>query len=354
MQTANQAPGSIVTVGIAGLGRAGWSIHAEHLALLADRFRVVAVSDPDPARRDEARARFGCRAYADYADMVRGGAIEVMVVASPSHLHAEHTTMALQAGMHVMAEKPMATGIAEADRMIAVARQAGRFLTVNHNYRNMPAFVKLREIVESGLLGRIIEIRMAWHGFYRRWDWQTLKEFGGGMLANYGSHAVDRALLFLGEAEPEVFCHMEHTPLYAGDAESHVKIILRARGKPLIDIELTNACAYPQEDWLVMGTQGGLSGSQRQLRWKSFDPQALPPRPLTREPTPDRSYNHEELPWQEEVYTPSGEDAWGYRKIWLDFYATLRHGAPLAITPESVRREVAILDACRLSSSAWG
>jgi len=339
--------GSIVTVGIAGLGRAGWSIHADYLAPLADYFRVVAVCDPDPARQREAQARFGCRAYTAYEDMVRAGGVEVMVVASPSHLHGVQTEMALRAGMHVMLEKPMAGSLAEADHLIAVAQETGRHLTINHNYRNKPGFLKLRQVIDSGILGRIIEIRMAWHGFYRRWDWQTLKEFGGGMLNNYGSHAVDRALVLLGDAEPAVFCHMQRTPLYAGDAESHVKIILQAPGKPLIDIELTNACAYPQEDYLVMGTQGGLTGSDWHLRWKYLDPKALPPRPLTREPTPDRSYNHEELPWQEESYTPPDEDAWGYRKTWLDFYATLRQGAPLAITAQSVRREIAVLEACR-------
>jgi predicted dehydrogenase len=246
-----------------------------------------------------------------------------------------------------MVEKPMAPTVADADRLIAAARQAGRYLTVNHNYRNMPAFVQMREVIASGVLGRIIQLRMAWHGFYRRWDWQTLREYGGGMLANYGSHGVDRALLFMPDVEPEVFCHMETTPLWAGDAEGHVKIILRAPGLPLIDLEMTCACAFPQDDWLVMGTQGGLTGSQRGLRWRYYDPTEAQPRPLDPRPTPDRSYNHEELLWHEESYIPTGEDPWGYRKIWLDFYRTLRQGASLAITPESVRREIAVLDACR-------
>jgi len=338
-------------VGISGLGRAGWSIHADNLAELPDYFRVVAVSDPDPARCQEAQARFGCRAYDTFAGLTHDPDVEVLVVASPSHLHVEQTIMALEAGKHVMAEKPMAPSVAEADRMIAAARQAGRYLTVDHNYRNVPAFIKLREVIDSGVLGRIIQFRMAWHGFGRRWDWQTLKEYGGGMLANYGSHAVDRALLFMPDVEPEVFCQMETTPLWAGDAEGHVKIILRAPGAPLMDLEMTCACAYPQEDWLVMGTQGGLTGGQRGIRWRYFDPREVPPLVLDRRPTPDRSYNHEDLPWHEGSFTPSGEDAWGYRKVWMDFWRTLREGAPLAITAESVRREIAVLDACRRASS---
>ena len=337
----------IIRVGIAGLGRAGWSIHAQYLASLGDKFRIVAVSDPDAGRQREAQERFGCRTYSDFADLVQDREIEIMVVASPSHLHAEQSIAAMKAGMHVLVEKPMANSLADVDRMIAVAAQTDRLLTVNHNYRNMPAFLKLREVFESGRLGRIVLIRNAWHGFYRRWDWQTLREYGGGVLNNYGSHAVDRALQLLGDTEPQVFCHMERTPLYAGDAESHVKIILQAKDWPMIDIELTNVCCYPQDEWLVMGTQGGLRGSMRQLRWKYFDPQTLPERPLSRVPTPDRSYNNEELPWQEEVWEAPDEDAWGYRRVWLDIHASLRQGAPLAITPDSVRRAIVVLEQCR-------
>ncbi len=343
----NESPGGPIRVGIAGLGRAGWGIHAEYLAPLAGRFRIVAVSDPNEGRQREAQARFGCRAYSGFGDLVGDREVELMVVASPSHLHEEQSIAAMRAGMHVLVEKPMAESLAGADRMIAVARETGRVLTVNHNYRNMPGFLKLKEVLGSGRLGRIVMIRNAWHGFSRRWDWQTLREYGGGMLNNYGSHAVDRALQLMGEVEPAVFCHMERTPLWAGDAESHVKIILQAQGSPMIDIELTSACCYPQDDWLVMGTQGGLTGTLKRLRWKYFDPGALPPRPLSREPTPDRSYNHEDLPWQEETWEAPDEDYWGYRKIWFDIYATLREGKPLAITPESVRREIAILEQCR-------
>ena len=241
----------------------------------------------------------------------------------------------------------MAASLEVADRMIAVAQETGRLLTVNQNYRNRPAFLRLCEVIESGKLGRILMIRMARHGFSRRWDWQTLKQYGGGELNNTGAHAVDAALLLLGDVDPEVYCSMERTPLYSGDAESHVKIILRADGRPMIDIELTSACAFPQQEWLVMGTQGGLEGNSRMLRWRYFDPERLPPRPVSREPTVDRSYNREDLPWQEETCDLAASQDQGRAKVYRDLYATLRQGAPLAITPQSVRRQIAVLERCR-------
>jgi scyllo-inositol 2-dehydrogenase (NADP+) len=338
-----------IRVGIAGLGRAGWDIHASAIAGLAEQFCVVAVCDPLPARQEEARERFGCRTYTEYADLVADDRVELMIVATPSHLHAGHTTMALRAGKHVLVEKPMTTSLAEVDEMMAVAEEAGRILTVHQNYRYAVDFLKVKEIMESGVLGRIIQINFNVHQFRRRWDWQTLKEHGGGILNNHGAHVVDWALLLIDDPEPAVFCHMQATPLYAGDADSHVKLVLLPKGGPVIDIELTHACAHPQPNWLVMGTRGSLISDRGTVRWQYFYPAEAPPLVLDTQPPPDRSYNSEELPWREETCELAREFGSGVRQLYGDLYATIREGAPLAITPESVRRQVAVLEKCRES-----
>ena len=336
-----------IRVGIAGLGRSGWGIHANAIADLAGQFSVVAVCDLLPARQEEARERFGCRAYAEYAHLVADDGVELMIVATPSHLHASHTTAALRAGKHVMVEKPMGASLAEVDEMIAVARETGQLLTVHQNYRYAVDFMKVKEIIESGVLGRIIQINFNVHQFRRRWDWQTLKEYGGGILNNHGAHVVDWAMLLIDDPEPEVFCHMEATPLYAGDADSHVKLVLLPKGGPVIDIELTHACAYPQAPWVVMGTRGSLTSDRGTVRWQFFDPAEAPPLVLDTRPTPDRSYNSEELPWHEETCELVRDFGSGTRQLYGDLYGTIREGAPLAITPESVRRQIAVLEKCR-------
>jgi scyllo-inositol 2-dehydrogenase (NADP+) len=350
----NKGADDIVPVGIAGLGRAGWSLHALTLETMKDKYRVAAVCDPDQDRRTEARDRLGCRAYAEPAELLKDKEVELVVAAIPSHLHADFAIEAMKAGKDVLVEKPFATDLGGADRMIAAAKGTGRILTGSQNLRYTGSFLKVREVLSSGKLGRIIQIRIAWHWFRRRWDWQTLKEFGGGSLNNDGAHVIDQALLLFGNAEPDVFCHMERTPLCLGDAEDHVKIILHAPGAPLVDMEFTNACAYPQEHWLVMGTQGGLAGTHGKLRWKYIDPAELPERSVSREPTPGRSYNREELSWTEESSDFSTE---GYTvsnmRLYDDLYATLRQGAPLAVTPESIRRQIAVLERCRELSPVY-
>lgn len=326
-----------IRVGIAGLGRSGWDIHARLLEPMGDQFRVVAVVDDDPARRAEAVQRFGCQDYQRYDEVLADSSIELVVVALPSFLHMPASVDALSAGKHVVCEKPMATTLEEADRMIAAAQATGHTLTIFQQRRYNPDFVKVREVIDSGLLGRIVQIRISESRFGRRWDWQTLQKFGGGTLNNTGPHFLDQALQLFGPKQPEVFCQMDRA-LTLGDADDHLKLVLKAEGQPVIDIEISSCDAFPPPTWHVFGTRGGLAGSTRQLRWKWVVDAEMAPRTLDLRPTPDRSYNRDELTWHEDQWEFAGDTAEAYRGFYRDLYGTIRQGKPLAITPESVRR----------------
>jgi len=334
-----------IKVGIAGQGRSGWGIHARLLEPLDELYQVVAVADRLPERQREAETRFDCRAYPDLDAMLQDEEVELVVNSLPSYLHPSGSVAALQAGKHVVCEKPMAVRVADADAMIDAAQQAGRVLTIFQNYRYDADFQKVQEVIASGVLGRIVLIRMAWQSFSRRWDWQTLQKYDGGSLNNTGPHPLDMALQFFGPTKPEVFCHLERT-LTLGDAEDHVKLILHGPDAPMIDLEVTSACAYRQDPWLVMGTQGTLTGTRRALQWKYMDPAQLEPRKVDERPMPDRSYNREQIEWTEASWDRSEFTGPGHTGFYLDLYETIRHVKPLVITPESVRRQVEVLEEC--------
>ena len=336
-----------VRVGIVGLGRSGWSNHATTVPKLPG-FTVAAVADAVPERRAEAESTLGCRAYADYRELVADPELELVVVCTPSHTHADVAVAALRAGRHVLVEKPMAASLAEVDRMIAAAAEAGRILTVFQNRRLDPDFLKVQEILASGVLGPIHLIKMGRHGYQRRSDWQTLRKLGGGQLNNWGAHVVDQALLLLGGEYAELFADLQHT-VSAGDAEDHVKVVLRGRQGTVVDVEITSACAYPVPDWTIMGRHGTLTGSTSRLEWKHYDPAALPALVADEGPAAGRSYGRpEQIPWQTEAAEVRGGN------ITAEYYArlraTLREGAPLFVTPESVRRQIALFDEIRRKS----
>lgn len=333
-----------VRVGVAGLGRSGWNIHVEGLRKRSD-YKVVAVADPEAERRAEAEEQLGAKAYQAPEEMIADPSLELVVIATPSHTHADLACRALEAGKHVLVEKPMAVNVAEVDRMMAAAKAHGRVLTVYQIRRLDPDYVKAKAIIESGLLGPIVLVRMARCSYQRRNDWQTLRKFGGGMLNNWGAHIVDQGLQLL-EGDPvELFADMQNT-VAAGDAEDHLKIVLKGAGGMVVDVEISSCAAFPQPEWLVIGKYGSLTGSTRQLRWKYYDPTQAPKLEVDEGPAAGRRYGRpEELPWIEEEAEIERSDT---RAEFYDaLYRTLRQGEPPLVTPESVRRQIALFDECR-------
>jgi predicted dehydrogenase len=336
----------LITTAIAGLGRSGWGIHGRLLEPLKDKYKITAVFDKDPARLAEAQTRFSCRTYTDYQAMLKDPEAELVVVAMPNQMHAQCSIDALAAGKHVACEKPMATSLPDADRMLAAWHKSGKLLEVFQNRRYSSDFQAVKRVIDAGVLGRIVHIRIAYHGFGRRWDWQTLKKYDGGSLNNTGPHPVDQALILFGDREPRVFCIREKT-LTLGDAEDHVKLVLSGTGSPTVEVEIMSDCAYPQDHWLVMGTQGGLSGTPAKLQWKYFNPADLPERKVDEQPTPERTYNNEKIPFKEESWSAEDDKGPGETGFYLDLYESIRNGKPLVIRPEETRRQIWVMEECR-------
>jgi predicted dehydrogenase len=343
-----------LSVGIAGLGRSGWSIHAAALKNMGEMYRIAAVADPDEARRDEAMAAHGCRAYGDAQELAGDDELDMVIVATPNLFHAAHALAALEAGKHVLCEKPFGFTTGDVDAMIRAAKKSKVVLQPFQQRRYEADFQKVKEVCESGLLGRITFIRIAWHGFKRRWDWQTSRAFGGGELYNNGPHPLDHALELFGPSKPRVWCQLNRW-LNSGDAEDEVRIILSGDGAPTIQIELTATTAFPQERWHVCGTGGGLRGGGEKLEWKWVDWSAHPERPQEVRPTPDRSYNGEALQWNEDSWQANGGGDAGagaapsqgpVSELYAGLFRAIREGAPQTITPQSVRRRVQVLQEC--------
>jgi predicted dehydrogenase len=149
----------------------------------------------------------------------------------------------------------------------------------------------------------------------------------------------------MGEGTPDVYCQMERT-LTIGDAEDHVKLLLRMDGAPMVDLEVSSACAFSRDSWHIMGTAGGLVGSASDLRWKYINPTDLPQRAVDRRPTPDRSYNREEFAWHEAEWRREDHDGPGELGYYIDLHEAIRGGTPVPVTAASVRRVVWVMEEC--------
>ena len=153
--------------------------------------------------------RYGIAATTtDWRALAADPGIDAAVVGTPNALHAAQAIAFLEAGKHVLVEKPMARTVAEADAMVAAAHASGAFLMVAHCWRFHPDVRALRARVEAGQLGRIVKTRS--YGGHAGWGpsgWFTDPELaGGGALVDMGVHAIDTTRYLLGDPEPVRVC----------------------------------------------------------------------------------------------------------------------------------------------------
>lgn len=187
----------VLDVALVGYGAAGRVFHAPLIAHTPGlRLHTVVSSAPDRVHADHPRARVVATPAEAFADP----GIDLVVIAAPNAVHAPLAIAALQAGRHVLVDKPMATSLDEAGRMAGAARDAGRVLSVFHNRRHDADFLALRQLVEAGRLGEVVEL----HSHFDRFRpevpdrWRERAGPGAGLWFDLGPHLVDQVLALFG------------------------------------------------------------------------------------------------------------------------------------------------------------
>jgi predicted dehydrogenase len=333
-----------IRVGIAGLGRAGRGMHLKELAGKRDLFQVVAVCDILEDRRSELSAQLDCEGYASVEEMLADPYVELVDIATRTRDHFAHALLALAAGKDVFLEKPICLSYGEALQLKGAAALSSGSLYIRHNRRFDPDFLHVREIIASGILGEIYEIRLARHGYSRRDDWQTIIEHGGGQLLNWGPHVVDHALRFLESPVQTQYSDLKRVAA-VGDAEDHVKIVLRGTNGRIVDLEISGGVALGAPTYLVFGTTGSLSlrGSEIHLRY--LDPEQSLPERTANPGTPGATFGtREELPWIEETLPVQ---AGSNHVIWDHLYRAIREGVTFPVKLDEAVEVMRVISAAK-------
>lgn len=276
-----QEPGSKeLRVGVVGIGWAG----QQHLMAYngLDGVRIVALAGMEQDLRDSLQAEYSIpNAFADWKDMLEHGGLDAISVAVPTFLHAPIAIAALERGIHVLSEKPIARNAVEGQAMVDAARKAGRVLDVAFNHRRRGDIKALKGVIDDGGLGRPYYAKASWlrrSGIPTLGSWFTNPELaGGGPLADIGVHALDYALHLLGEPKVVAVSAATHSELgpqgrgggsrYSAQATSHAfevedfaSAFLRLEGGGTLVIEASWATYRETDDLLdftVYGTDGG-------------------------------------------------------------------------------------------------
>ncbi len=199
----------IYKIGIIGCGGIANGKHMPSLAKL-DNVEMVAFCDIIPERAEKAKKDYGtedAKVYTDYKEMLKDDSIDIIHVLTPNREHSFMTVDALEAGKHVMCEKPMAKTYAEAQKMLDAAKRTGKKLAIGYQNRQTPEAQYIKAACEAGELGEIYYGRAL---ALRRRAVPTWGVFldedaqGGGPLIDIGTHALDLTLWMMDNYKPKM------------------------------------------------------------------------------------------------------------------------------------------------------
>lgn len=225
---------SAIGVGIVGCGTIGEYMLSSWLPIMRNA-RVVAVSDANPARVDLYRSAYGIeRGYALYEEMLADPRVDAVMVLTPNFLHAPQSILAMEAGRHVLCQKPMAMSVTEAQSMVIAAERGDVTLMAAFVKRFWPYFTICKRLIDDGALGEIRSIRSQFsHSGIGKYykpasDWfGDRRKAGGGPLGDLGVHHFDVMRWLIGSEVAEVSAIATNISGNDNDLEDNAAVSLR-------------------------------------------------------------------------------------------------------------------------------
>ncbi|MDX6255716.1 MAG: scyllo-inositol 2-dehydrogenase [Frankiales bacterium] len=336
-----------VRVGLLGYGAIG----REHATAVqaTEGLELAAVCDADPTRLDAAQALApGLPGFAAAAELLACSDVDLVVVSTPPDSHVEWSLRALDTGKSVVVEKPFCLTVSEADEMIGLAAQRSLTLAVYQNRRWDPDYLALGQAIRSGVVGEVFHYESFVGGFGHPCNyWHSDEAVSGGAIYDWGSHYLDWLLDLFPQPVSHVTAASHKRRWHDVTNADHSRVTVRFTDGVEGEFVHSDLAAVLKPKWYVLGTEGAIVGDWRRasvlsrtsigtlaedqlapadapadLRVVSADGSetrlALPPRPA--------HPFHRELADQ------------------------LLSGAPLSVTPQGSRRNVAVMQAAMMSA----
>ncbi len=263
-----------VRVGVIGTGFAA-TLHLTALRSLPET-QLMAVCSRRAERALAAALDHGVPSHTtDYRELIADPEIEAVIIATPPHLHHAMVLAALEAGKHVLCEKPMARNLAEARDMVRIVDRVGVVAMVNHQLRFLPLRARIKALIETGYLGEpraatVVVHRSSLNDPYDRpFGWLMEAEKAGGILGATGPHHIDALRWWFGEVKAVAGATATMVPrrrlpdsstMAKVDADDNYAVLLRFGNGAIGTIHVTATAAFEGDEEIT------LSGSQGTLR----------------------------------------------------------------------------------------
>jgi len=330
------------TVGYGGMG----SYHAEGLIPAeAERLEVIGTYDIDRERQDEAKEN-GTAVYNSYKELLADAEVEAVLIATPNDSHKDLAIQALNAGKHVVIEKPVTMNVEEFDEILDVADEEGQVVMVHQNRRWDPDFLLVRDLFEDRrALGDVFQIESRVHGANGiPGDWRHEKEHGGGMLLDWGIHLLDQVMWMIDSPIADVKVDMSYILGDEVDDGFTIHLTFENGIRSIVEVGTTNFTSLPR--WYVKGNKGtariddwDLSGEMVVATGTKTEAKPSPIRAgvgLTKTMAPPVDGVTKKIPLPDPTLNQTS--------FYRNFYEVVREGAEPIVKNEEVRAVMTLID----------
>ncbi|MBM3241936.1 Gfo/Idh/MocA family oxidoreductase [Candidatus Poribacteria bacterium] len=317
----------------------GW-MHALWIKGVED-LNLVAICDQNPTCAEKAKEDFpAVDIYTTMHEMLNRDDIDMVSVVTHHNTHASIVVECLNAGKHVVVEKPMCIRIAEATEMIETAKKVNRTLAVFHNRRHDGNVRAIKEVIEQGKIGDVFHIELSACGYGRPGNWwRSQKEISGGVLYDWGSHAIDWVLSMVPSKMVQVTGFSHKLVWHDFSNEDQARAIILFENGVVADITQSNIAYVGKPLWRILGTKGAIVDTGRDAI-KGYIKELIGP--------PGGSFK---------MVTAAGEMEVNYKESdWITYYVDmanhLRHGTPVPVSGEDGRRVITVLETAEKSAKS--
>lgn len=330
-----------IQTGLASFGMSGYVFHAP-LLHVNEGFSLRSIVERN---RDESRSLYGyTKLSRSVEDLCDDRDIELIIINLPDHLHFKYTKMALEAGKHVVVEKPFTQSVEEADELISLSRKKGLILSVFQNRRWDNDFLTIRKLLKDKPLGTLIDYEAHFDRYRKeinKGSWKEESFSGTSTLYNLGSHLIDQALLLFGL--PDTLYADIRTTRPSGLIDDNFELILRYNNLKVV-LKASYLIKEPGPRYALHGTDGSY------LKW-GIDPQE---EDLKAGKVPDGgSWGKEDPEFYGLLnYMKNGSETreriesipGNYSAFYDNMYNVIRNGAELEVKPEQARDVIKIIE----------
>ena len=325
----------------------GW-MHARWIKAVED-LNLVAICDKNPTCAEKAKNDFPeVDTYMNMQEMLARDDIDMVSVVTPHNTHASIVIECLNAGKHVVVDKPLCISVAEATEMIETAKKVDRTLAVFHNRRHDGNVRAIKEVIEQGRIGDVFHIELSACGYGRPGNWwRSQKDISGGALYDWGSHAIDWVLHIISRGNPSVVAPkmVQVTGFFHKLAwhdvsnEDQARAIILFENGAVADIMQSSIAYIGKPLWRILGTKGAIVDTGKDAI-KGYIKNLIGP--------PGGSFK---------MVNSEGETEVKYKESdWITYYIDMANhllrSAPVPVSGEDGRRVITVLETAEKSAKS--